>query len=237
MRPIKQLKQKLLWQARLVLKLGEQFDADQRKVEEDMLRIHRREQQMFSGLSSGGDNLFSLTGKLSSPVPDADRMQRHRLKAWARLFAFGADTFKERVFVTAERDAVDRLCEEYERGSGTRPRPFLELLLPAGSAENVGFPEQLQQFLGAEEVVHRFSFLPGDPSAVQEEQLAGWNSAIDRYFPRPDYGRCQLALYGFSGVRVKRLFLDSFGHDEDELEGDMAREEQQDIVIGLLTEP
>jgi len=232
-----QLREKLLWQARLVLKLGEQFDTDQQQVDADMLRIHQRERQLFSGLSEGGDNLFALTGRISSPVPDVDRMQRLRLKAWARMFAFGSDPVAGSVFISTDRDAVDRLCEEHERSSGAGPAAFPTLSLPFHCRDAIDFFDMLQRFRSEkEEIVTSVADMIDAPSSMSDQEAAALNGALDDHFPREKFGRCQLDLFAFPGIRVKRLFLDSFGHDEDELETVLAGEEQQDKVIGLLTE-
>ena len=66
------------------------------------------------------------------------------------------------------------------------------------------------------------------------ELLEQWSDALEATFPVADFGRYQLILYRFGGVRVKQLFLDSFGHDEDELEPTLKHEEPGDVTIGTL---
>ncbi|MCL7488346.1 MAG: hypothetical protein M8357_09270 [Desulfobulbaceae bacterium] len=231
-----ELRENLLWQARLVLKLAEQHDLDRKRIEEDMESIHQREQNMFSGLSSGPDNLFSMTGRLSSPVADADRMQRLRLKAWTRLFAFATNPVDEAgFFVATDPDAVDRIAEEYERSSGRAPDVFCTLPLPLRHPDLDRLLAQVKQFQEEEAaLVENLRGLLNNPG--QSPKLSqDWSAAMDRYFPRQEYGRCQLVLYVFPGVGLKQLFLDSFGHDEHELEGDIGGEPLRDIVVGLLT--
>ena len=69
---------------------------------------------------------------------------------------------------------------------------------------------------------------------ITEEMLVQWNAALEQKYPASDYGRCQLTLYKFSGVRTKHLFLDSFGHDEDELEAELSDDSPKDVLVGLL---
>jgi hypothetical protein len=213
-----------------------QYDLDRKRVEDDMQSIHQREQNLFSGLSSGRDNPFSMTGSLSSPVADGDRMQRLRLKAWSRLFAFGPNPVDEAgFFVATDPDAVDRIGEEFERSSGRAPDLFFTLPLPVRHPDPDRLLAQVKQFLEEESaLVENLRDLLNNP-AQSPELLQDWSAAMDRYFPRQEYGRCQLVLYYFPGVGLKQLFLDSFGHDEHELEGDIAGEPQRDIVVGLLT--
>lgn len=231
-----ELKDKLLWQARLVLKLGEQYDVEQQKVDEEMRTIHEREQKMFSGVSSG-ESMFHLTEKLATPVADTNRMQRLRLKAWSRMFCFGPNTLVDpKVFVTADPDAVDRLLEEYERSAGSRPDAFVSLQLPAYPIDDNYF-EKLQQFKQDKaSLLGSLSDLLEATSSFTKEELDAWNTTLEKYFPSSEYGRCRLTLYQLTGIMVKKLFLDSFGHDEENLESEVADETHQDIVLGLLAE-
>lgn len=237
-------REQLLWQARLIMKLAEQFEADQLKIVEEMDAIRAREQNLFAGLRQEDGSPFSLTGKLTSLVSNTGNMQRFRLKAWARLCAFGpSSSAGERFFVTTDPDAVDRLGEECERRSGSRPAPFLTMLLPAGYPDESRFLEQLHQFQ-KDVATARVSLdaLLENPSIASETLLgmfsgqeSEWNTLVDRYFPEQECGRCSLVLTPFSSIQVRRLFLDSFGHDDVALRADLAEETGRDIVIGLLS--
>jgi hypothetical protein len=238
-------RENLLWQARLLLKLGEQYDADQQKIAEDLDNFNISEQDLFSGIANESSSPFSLTGKLTSLVSNTDGMQRLRLKAWARLFAFGSNPLEgSRFFVSTNPDAVDRLGEEYERISGSRPSSFTTVLLPVRYPDENRYLEQLHQFLQDEAtIVVTLLALLKNPSTASEEQYkmfseegGEWSILLDRYFPEQECGRCQLVLYDFSNVQIKQLFLDSFGHDEDSLQADLAEETPQDFVVGLLTD-
>ena len=238
-------RENLLWQARLLLKLGEQHDADQQKIAEDLDNIHKSEQNLFARVSSQSGSPFSLTGKLTSLVSDTSGMQKLRLKAWARLFAFGSNSLEgSRFFVSTNPDAVDRLGEEYERISGILPSMLTTVLLPARYPDEKRYLEQLYQFLQDEAtIVVTMLALLDNPSTASEKHLkmfseegGEWSNLLDRYFPEQACGRCQLVLYDFSNVQIKQLFLDSFGHDEESLQADLAEETPQDFVVGLLAD-
>lgn len=234
--PGREERDKLLWQARLILKLGEQYDADHRNLTDSMQQIHQREQKLFSGLSNETESVFSLTGKLSAPTYAADKMQRLRMKAWARLFSFASSPTPGHHFVTTDPDAVDRLCEQYERIVGKRPEPMLTLPLPASVADPERYLERQQHFSEEEhdlmkelqDALADNSILPG--------LIQHWEDAVAKTFPRQEYGRSQLVLYSFSAVRKRQLFLDSFGYDENELETALGEEPRQDVLVGLLRE-
>ncbi len=216
----------LLWQARLVLKLGEFFDAEQESLRLEMQKISEKQKKMFSGLSNGPANPFSLTEQLSSPaVVAADNWQRLRLRAWARIFALGRPLpDAPAVFVTRSRDAVDRLAEEYERRHGSLPRVVLHLPLPAGYAGN-GQPAGQRDLFRREgaDLLARLDGLLADPAKVSEQDRAvfrdqdgPWGSLLERCFPAAGRDRRRLSLYDFTGTGAGRLFLDSFGRDEDD---------------------
>ena len=229
--------EKLLWQARLILKLGEQYDIDQQKMAEDMHTIQQQEQELFSGMvREEGNSPFSLTGKLTSLTADTGSMQRLRLKAWARIFALASTPFSGNVFVSTDPDAVDRLCEEYERSAGIIPENLVVLQLPVSPGKE-GYIEQLHHFKEDNaELLNNLAYIFDKPARITEEKLIQLNSALEKSYQASEYGRCQLTLYKFSGVRIKQLFLDSYGHDEDKLETELADEIQQDFLVGLLAQ-
>lgn len=236
-------REKVLWQARLVLKLGEQHDEDRRKIAEDLLRIRMREQRLFNGLRDEEEAPFSLTGRLTSLAEDSAATQGLRLKAWSRLFGLGVNPPAEsRFFATTNPDALDRLAAEHERATGIRPLEFLTVPLPAGYPDEERFPEQLHRFRQDEGTKAVLTELLGNPAAATEEQrrmFAGpggeWSVLLETYFPARDCGRCQLQLFTFPRVHVRRLFLGSFGHDEA-YQAHIAEEAPQDCVIGLVSE-
>lgn len=230
-----QMVEKLLWQARLILKLGEQFDAEQQAMSENMRLIQQQEKHLFSGMVKE-ENPFSLTGKLTSLVSDTERMQRLRLKAWSRLFAFGSAPLSGNAFVSTDQDAVDRLCEEYERTRGTLPENLGVLSLPV-AAGNEDYAELLHNFKNEEaELLSLLAHALEMHDHISEAICTRWNVALEKSFPAPDYGRCQLTLYNFSSVKIKHLFLDSFGHDEDKLETELSADSSQEVLVGLLAE-
>ncbi len=230
----------LLWQARLVLKLGEFFDAEQESLRLEMQKISEKQRKMFSGLSNGPDRPFSLTEQLSSSssAAAADNWQRLRLRAWARIFALGRPfTEAPAIFITQSRDAVDRLVEEYERRHGIMPRVVLNLPVPAeysGTGQRDLFRQE-----GAD-LLARLDGLLADPAMVSEQDRAvfqnpdgPWDSLLERCFPAG--GRRRLSLYNFPGTGAGRLFLDSFGRDEDDgLQEKNFPAGDSGMLIGLL---
>ncbi len=237
----------LLWQARLVLKLGEFFDAEQESLRLDMQKISEKQTKMFSGLSNGPANAFSLTAQLSSSsaAVAADNWQRLRLRAWARIFALGRPMpDAPTVFVTRSSDAVDRLADEYERRHGNLPGLVLDLPLPAEYSGN-GRPAGQRDLFRREgaDLLARLDDLLADPARMSEQDRAvfqdpdgPWDSLLARCFPARgrQTGRL-LSLYDFPVTGAGRLFLDSFGRDEDDgLQEEVIPTERCGMLIGLL---
>ncbi|GAB4338357.1 MAG: hypothetical protein Kow0089_10250 [Desulfobulbaceae bacterium] len=215
----------LLWQARIVLKLAEQYDEEQRALSRAINAIEQRERELFSGLAADADeNPFSLTGRLSSSSGDWDRMQRLRRKAWSRLLAFGEAPLPGGVFITTDGEALELLLDTQERETGLRPQVGATFLLPAAGEKGV---EKL--FEGADQ-------LRGEVSTGNDGMPApsgSWEQRLDEFFPTPRFGRCRLDLYPFPGARARHLFLETFGREKG-FDMEIADEAPRDLTIGLL---
>jgi len=225
----------VLWQARLVLKLGEFFDEDQRFIRQEMEKISAREQGLLSELCKepGVSQTFS-DAAVSESAGDAN-LQTLRMKAWARIFSLGGASPEEcRIFVTRNKDAYEMLAEEYERLKGETPRHALRLALPGVFSETSRPVEQLQRFIcDAETLYGRIG--AGLQGEEPEESLASeWENMVEQHFPSASHGRREMNMYLFDKVAVRRFFLQSFCQDED-MRMAYPDERERDIVIGLLS--
>ncbi len=234
----------LLWQARLVLKLGEFMDEDQRMLAKDMQSLSEREKGLFSELRKESEDTFSLTRELSGTSTDDEGMQRLRLKAWSRIFALGSSApVEERIFITRNSEAFDRLADEYERTYRKLPRELISLLLPARIPDTSNMIAMLDRFSdeAALYLEGLYELLGGstDKKGLREnfstDGTGAWNTLLENQFPVNDYGRSLLKLYDFGSVSPQRIFLDSFGFDEDKLLNESAEKPETGIVMGVLT--
>lgn len=226
--------EKVLWQARLILKLGEQFDAEQAKMAAEMSKIQQQEKELFADMVREEGSPFTLTGKLTSLAPDAQRMQNLKRKAWARLFSFGSDPLSNNCFISADSDAVDLLCEEYEKQTGISTDPIAEVALPAKQGRD-DYLDKLSRFQADHsDLLISIQEQIGEFSSLSNAQITDWNTALADFFPAAVHDRCRLSLYRFSGVRIRQLLLDSFGHDEDEFKLKLMQDDPRDIMIGFL---
>ncbi len=232
----------VLWQARVVLKLAEIFDREQRELQAGLERISDRENGLLHELREEGNQPFSLTRSLENAAGRTDGQLRQRLKAWSRLFALGTEQIPASTFITTSRDAIDLLLEQYGLEQETLPRALLELQLPGGHTGDTA-TEQRAAFQedGAGLIKNLQELLqhPGNVNKQIHTALNGlhseWADLLEHHYPARENSRCTLTLYFLPAIDPGRLFLQTFGHDEDDI-----RQKTKDaagaLVIGLLQE-
>lgn len=231
----------ILWQSRLILKLGELYDENQQILRDEMARIRERERGLIEELRRESEHSYMSTEKLFSGSVEDEDQQRLRLKAWARVFTLGQNTPEGcRIFVTADKDACDRLAEEYERVKGAIPEKLNSLPLPARPAgDEIPSIEQVQRFSKEAEVFHEQVGLLLHETSTGDgltERMDKWEQLLEQYYPAPACGRRQLDLYRFAQISARSLFLGSFGHDDDiRLLEKGTREDSSGILIGVLS--
>ncbi len=229
----------LLWQARLVLKLGEIFDAEQLALHREMERIAQKEQGLFSELRREQSEPFSLTKKLLAGDTRADGLPKLRLKAWARLLCLGSGVPDDcSCFVTTNQDALDLLVEKYERDEGNHARPLPVILLPTGCNQDT-WQKKLQDFQdqGMDLLADLAEILRGgDISSGDEEMFSSgggiWAQLLDTVYPRSLHGRCRLHLYRFGAAESCELFMETFGREDEQARG--LRKSAKGFLAGRL---
>lgn len=212
----------LLWQARLLLKLGEIYDADQERLNRDLQKISKKEADLIAELRREDGSPFSMTSRMSAVSPGDAATQQLRLKAWSRLYALGTTGQDEaRIFLSRNSDAVGRLVEEYEKMTGAPPLLLGAIPLP-GHCRSSGPPDVLASrfheqaaglLAGVFEILDDVAGMrraTGDLTGEGE----GWEQLLESIFPRKECGRTRLTLYGCHAVPAKHLFIRAFGADE-----------------------
>ncbi len=234
----------ILWQARLVLKLGEMFDLEQAGLDRDLAQLKQVQEEVFSELQGEADLSFLLTKQLSQVHGSTDGQLKLRLKSWSRLLFLG-EPCKEKnsVYITSHRDAFDRLADEYDKLQATLPARLISISLPLIDPEKIseipaaGFAKEAAESLQC----LRDSFQ--NPDGVEDaagsdllEVEQQWCNLVEKYYPETEQQRCQLSIYSFSGVAAKQLFLNSFGSDDDLLFEEQAHQ-KENLLIGFLEQP
>jgi hypothetical protein len=202
----------LLWQARLVLKLAEVHDNNQREIRAALGRISKRQEQLLEELREEAISPFALTGSLSeSAAAEVDPTLPHRLRAWSALFCCQPFPWRSPVFVTTHQSAVDTLEETGERLCRQSPRLLATFDLPAGYGWPAGdettgpaMPRNTLQDLvqcGKRPAADLAQLLPGWADQ--------WNRTYGHRFPGEDPG-CRLSVHSLSGITAPTLFSAAF---------------------------
>jgi len=225
----------VLWQARLLLKLAEMYDSDQRELEQELERIREREEGLLSQLRQEQEQPFGLTRDLNTAATHTDGLVRLRLKAWSRLFCLGEGSAcpEGLVYVTKEREGLDLLLETAER-LGAAPEPWLRLLLPArGRAGDLAPGERLRR----EALFRRLleDLAKGEEEGVYADPAAPWASLLEEIYPAQRFGRRLLVLYRCTAPACD-LFMEAFGRDGD-LQAVPVRGSAEGCLVGCLQEP
>jgi hypothetical protein len=236
--------EQLLWQARLVLKLGEIFDAGQVDLRREMERIEAREKGLLAELRREEPQPFNLTRQLQIGEGSMDGMPRLRLKAWSRLFCLGSEKREDfTAFITASQDGFDLLVEEYEREKEGQARTLIDILLPArpGGGDPLAGREELARAGGDYlEAIGRSLADPGGAIDELTSALADpggpWADLLESVYPEAACGRVLLHLSFFGSVAPCRLFMAAFGRDERGARGLAHNNDEAGCVIGWLAE-
>ncbi|WP_457573391.1 hypothetical protein [Desulfolithobacter sp.] len=230
----------ILWQARLILKLAELLDDEQRQLQAELDRISNREHQLFQELRSENGEPFSLTGALLSASGTTDGQLRLRLKAWARLFGLGRSwPGSSRILVTRSRDALDLLIEEYPKVvEDGRPTQLFSIELPANLAQHQDLPglRQRLQEEGSEllEKLHE-AMETVENGGFQEAEEDSWQKLLEAVYPARSCGRCRLTMIDFPKTSADQFFLQTFGSDDALTPSPPAADQEQPgTVVGVL---
>ncbi len=230
----------ILWQARLILKLAELLEEEQRELQAELDRISSREHQLFQELRSENGEPFSLTGAMLSATGTTDGQLRLRLKAWARLFGLGRSCPESsRVFVTRSRDALDLLIEEYPKVvEADRPSQLFSIELPASLAkgQNLFDLRQRLQEQGSELLSRlHVAMETVEDTCFREAEENRWQELLETVYPATSCGRCRLTMIGFPKIPAAQFFLQTFGSDDALVPPPVAIDhEQPGTVVGVL---
>ncbi len=227
----------ILWQARLILKLGEIFDLEQARLSHDLAHIKDKRDKIFSDLQGGDDLSFQFTEKISQISEPTEGQQGLRLKAWSRLLFLG-EPFNENnlVYITRHQDDFNRLADEYDNLRSIPPHKLASIALPLRDFKKTATPapdfnqeaaaslEQLKNIIRHPMEAEKSA----DPLIMEQ-----WHSLLEKYYPKAAYGRCRLNLYSFANISASQLFLNSFAGDTDLTPADLSTTNSY-VIIGVL---
>lgn len=231
----------LLWQSRLMLKLGEVFDAEQTELNEALRNISSRQDDLLAELREETDNPFSLTAGLQPSGHRTEAIMQHRLRAWSRLSFHGTiQQARPQVFITSHEAVLDTLQEVFERNHHQNALQIASLELPARfshASPDAPAPEPLvSQCAGLQAALAALTTVSASPETLTDlfaGCAAEWAQTLDTRYPAGQYGRCTLDLFLFPGISPRQLFLECFA-GESPSEDDTPLIESAGSFVGLL---
>jgi hypothetical protein len=208
----------LLWQSRLVLKLGEFFDAEQADLNNALRKISSRQDALLAELRDEEDMPFSLTTSLHESGSKPEGILHHRLRAWSRLYFHGAPPAEPQVFITRHLAAIDTLQEVYEKNHRQGVQQIAVLELAASDFQSSPQPLPLEPLIDQCPSLRSALAALTSHGTNQETELskrfsdcaAEWSQCLAERYPTSQYGRCTLTLFLFPEATTQQLFLESF---------------------------
>jgi hypothetical protein len=210
-----------IWQARLVLSIGEVLDREEEEIADALSILDKSETDLFDRLLGKDEeiededlfkDLTELRQKVNLPRPG---MIKNRLKAWLSLYRSGnlPDWW---LWTTTRPEAADILLEMFEKKTGRAAIPFLQLELPAATGIELqdhldkieSFRREAQALLaGITEKLGGFvrQEIPAmsELEAVLPEGMAWgkeWAVLLEAHFPAELYGRTPLRFHLFCNL-------------------------------------
>lgn len=229
----------LLWQSRLILKLGEFFDSEQAELSAALRAIADRQNTLLAELCEEDSTPFVLPVTSQEAVQETNGMLRHRLKAWSRLCMHTGHR-PPGILVTRHRAAMDLLQEVFEKRCRQSARRILDLELPHPAsipADDILPGEGLE--LHCPSLRTGLTMLTADISSerLANEALpllhagqAQWSQRLSERFPCRE--RCRLDLFFFPGVTAGGLCAASF--DGGRFFQTQEEETALGCIVGLL---
>lgn len=231
----------VLWQSRLIVKLGEYYDIEQMELKRALQEITRKENRLLAELCEDGENPFVLRPQVAKTDQQTEGILRHRLRAWTRL-CFHGDRPASGILVTSRRTAMELLEETYEKLCRQSPKLLVSLSVPStrtscgpDSATNdplIGLCPSLES--AWIRLAERGSALPDhkDMEELLSDGTAQWSRALSALStPSSGLACCVFDLFFFPGMTAARLFAEAFGAGRPE---QTAPDGLAGCVVGLL---
>jgi hypothetical protein len=218
-------KEEKLWQARLVLAIGEILDQEEEEIARNLAILEDDQAGLFKELHGDieaieEDNPFAELSQLESNLSAANSgNSKKRFNGWKTLF-LEDDTQNYDIFLTTSQDAGDYLLELYDKKTN-QPAPIVAALeLPGligwSSQEAfesvVTFSEKNNALLS--EINGTLTDLSQKETFTEQETQSNnvlaaisekWNKQLETVFPEKQYGRISAKYYLFPHVACSTL--------------------------------
>lgn len=225
----KQNRQAKLWQARLVLAIGEILDREEEEIAKSLSLVDDDTSGLFNALKGEIENFDQ-----DSPFAELSQLKTNinavhsgnidkRLSAWSQLFAESSLQNAD-LFITTSADTIDILSESYDKACGQLPAHYEGIEIPGLIAKNAAdavmaisdFQNSNNSLL--ERLADTFTTRTTSDQikdGIWETIVADWKDALDQSFPEDRLGRLPVTLYVYNGCDLKSLL----GQDKAESSG------------------
>ncbi len=221
----KEEREEKLWQARLVLAIGEILDSEEEEIARNLAMLEDDQAGLFKelhgdGESSDGNSPFEDLLQVESNLGSAHFGNvKKRFKGWKTLFLEG-DMTEYEIFLTTSQDAGDLLLESYEKQTGI-PAPLIGSLETPGIIGRVSSKalETIKLFAARNStllsefynILSSFSRNEG----ITEEDIKNrtdldalsrrWREELEVDFPVARFGRIPVQVFLFPGAACSTL--------------------------------
>lgn len=211
-----------LWQARLLLALGETYDIEEEDLASHLNFWDKQELELFAQLQGEGmldeDNpineLLALQQKKIKANPTT---MKKRCNAWFTL-AKGGEFVNNPIWLTTREDGTDYLFDQFDRKTGKEPYICDMLAMPASIGSDLpSLFDSINEFKETnKELIEKISAavtaaLTTTGSSKPERPIidpaleSEWNKVIDEIYPEAHYGRKSLKIYFLSDFHPRQV--------------------------------
>ncbi len=237
-----------LWQARLVLAIGEILDCEEEDIARQLAAVKDEEAELFKELQGKehnpeDENPFEelLLIRENIAPPTSGNIQK-RFLSWKQLYREGSLTCD--LLLTTSRDTADRILESFSTESCEKTVYSGQLSLPAiVSRHEDDAIQRICSFREKNKVIidkirEQLVDLKTDNSPAEEnnsrEILSSyrepWEESLQSHFPAKEFGRIPLSFYCFTSTPCSTL-LGTDSQDSNHINGLMAI---ADITAGRI---
>jgi len=213
-----------IWQARLVLAIGEILDYEEEDIARQFAVLKDEEAELIEELQGKDDafvedNPFEKLSLIRKNMnPPAPGNMKKRFLSWKQLYKAG-NTPICGLLLTTSRDAADQIFESFDRKNNKTAIDSGQLLLPT----TVGWNEddaiqQIRQYKEKNkaminEITEKLLQLATCSNPLEEsssEQALSnfsdpWEKSLESQFPAQKFGRVSLSFYCFAGTPCSTL--------------------------------
>ncbi len=207
-----------LWQARLVLAIGELLDQDEEEISVNLAELLDEEKLLFKELQGEDDkeeeeNPFAELTRLEGSLRvNSTSNIKKRFKAWRTLFLAG-EMEECGIFLADGMDSGDILLEMYQQKTGQQAPLVAGLELPVlvgwdndeANTAVCKFTTNNSPFLTA--IGETFAALISQTAMPDHpfEPAAAWEKLLAADFPAEQFGRIAIKFYHFQGLPCSTL--------------------------------